>query len=56
MRHPLHFCPECLEKLWWATGADPARRFEALEGFFGKNGLVEEAAYHAAAREAIEGI
>ena len=38
-RRPAWLCPECLAKLCWATGADPAKRFERLAGFCKANGL-----------------
>jgi archaemetzincin len=31
--HPLEVCPECVAKVWWATGADPAGRYRKLEEF-----------------------
>jgi hypothetical protein len=33
-RRPLEFCPQCLAKLCYATGTDPARRFERLIAFY----------------------
>jgi len=42
-RHPL-LCPDCLAKLVWATGCDPAERNLALARFCRDQGLLEEAA------------
>jgi archaemetzincin len=41
-RMPLWLCPQCLAKLTWATGVDPADRFEKLAEFCKENGLVRE--------------
>ena len=41
-RHPLWLCPQCLAKLCWATGADPARRYRRLAEFFQENGFAAE--------------
>jgi archaemetzincin len=41
-RRPLELCPHCLAKLCYATGADPARRFERLIQFYKSHGLAEE--------------
>jgi len=45
-RRPLAFCPECLAKLLWATGADPRERFEKLIKFCEENGLENEADFY----------
>jgi len=45
-RHPLHLCPECLPKVWAATGCDPAGRFAALEAFCARHGLDPEADFY----------
>jgi archaemetzincin len=44
-RKPLWLCPVCLAKLCWATGVDPAARFERLAVFCRDNGLTEEQAF-----------
>jgi archaemetzincin len=44
-RQPAFLCPECHEKLRWNAGFDPRKRYEALAGFFGREGLEEEAAF-----------
>jgi archaemetzincin len=41
-RHPLELCPVCLAKLCHATGADPAKRFQALIEFHKTHGLKAE--------------
>lgn len=52
-RAPLHFCPDCLAKLLYATGADPLARFVALEGQARECGLRAEEAYSRRAAEII---
>ena len=42
-RHPLAFCPECSAKIWWSTGADPARRYRLLDEFCLSNKLQAQA-------------
>jgi len=34
---PMFLCPECLEKLRWNLGFDPARRYADLAAFYGKH-------------------
>jgi hypothetical protein len=41
-RQPLEVCPHCLAKLCYATGADPAKRFEKLIQFYQAHGLKAE--------------
>jgi len=41
-RHPLEVCPSCLAKLCYATGADPAKRFQGLIAFYKAHGLKAE--------------
>ncbi|MCD4728023.1 MAG: archaemetzincin [Pirellulales bacterium] len=41
-RRPLWLCPHCLAKLCYATGADPAKRFESLVKFYKVSGLKAE--------------
>lgn len=41
-RHPLEMCPHCLAKLCYATGAEPAKRFEQLIEFYRVNNLKVE--------------
>ena len=48
MRHPAYLCPECIKKLWWATGVDPSQRFRDLADFCEEHGLEEEAYYRSA--------
>jgi archaemetzincin len=42
---PAAFCPQCLAKIVYATGADPQRHFEACAGFAEANGLKPEQAF-----------
>jgi len=42
---PLHLCPDCLRKLRWTLGFDPAERYEALARFYRKSGLPVEATW-----------
>jgi archaemetzincin len=42
-RRPLAFCPDCLAKVCWATGADPLERCRRLAGFCRDSGLREQA-------------
>lgn len=47
-RRPIELCPECLAKVCWATGVDPATRFRRLawfvqaEGFDGDGAIYEK--------------
>jgi archaemetzincin len=47
-RQPLHLCPIDLDKLSYATGVDPAKRYAALEGFYRARGMTAEADFCAA--------
>jgi len=42
---PLDFCPECVQKLWWACGTDPVKRCESLREFAQQHKLEEEAEF-----------
>ncbi len=44
-RHPLYLCPECHAKILWATGADPAKRFQKLADFCERHKLSDELTY-----------
>lgn len=44
-RKPITLCPECLAKLCWATGCDPAERYKKLMDFFTENGFKSEAGF-----------
>ena len=46
-RHPLHLCPVCLRKLWWAVGFDVAAREDALAAVWARLGQADEAAWSA---------
>ncbi|BCX48145.1 Zn-dependent protease-like protein [Haloferula helveola] len=39
---PMHLCPVCLRKLWYAAKFDPAKRYGALGDFYTEHGLEEE--------------
>lgn len=52
-RAPLYFCPDCLAKLLYATGADPLSRFVALERQTREGGLRAEEAYFRRAADLI---
>ena len=54
-RQPMQLCPIDLEKLRLDLGFDPLRRYEALEGFYGRHGYAAEAAFCAARRAALAG-
>ena len=45
-RRPLWLCPECMAKVCWATGADPAARYEKLAAFCNANGLKAEEEFY----------
>ncbi|MBK9036566.1 MAG: hypothetical protein IPL61_35840 [Myxococcales bacterium] len=54
-RHPLHLCPVCLRKLWWAVGFDVAAREDALAAVWARLGLDDEAAWSARRAARIRG-
>ncbi|MEK7951466.1 archaemetzincin [Luteolibacter soli] len=39
---PMHLCPVCLRKLYYAVRFDPASRYEGLAKFYRENGFKEE--------------
>lgn len=45
-RRPLWFCPECVAKVWWATGADPVKRYADLAEFCAGHKLTEEGRFY----------
>jgi archaemetzincin len=45
-RQPIEVCPECLAKICWATGADPAERFRKLAAFCKEQGLEPQQAFY----------
>jgi len=51
-RRPLALCPECLAKVLWATGCDPAARYRRLVRFCRRHGLAEQARRFEALRRA----
>ena len=42
---PFSFCPECVQKIWWACRVDPVRRYASLAEFAKQHGLAAEAAF-----------
>jgi archaemetzincin len=38
-RRPVALCPECMAKVCWATGTDPAQRLKRLAAFCQAHGL-----------------
>ena len=53
-RRPLALCPHCLAKLCYATGVDPAKRFERLIAFCKRHGLAKEEAFYRKSLEALQ--
>jgi archaemetzincin len=51
--HPLWLCPECMAKVCWATGADPAERYRRLGEFARGHGFAREAAFFDTSREVL---
>jgi len=52
-RRPLEVCPECVAKVWHATGADPLKRVQMLEDFCRTQNLDDEAAVYQKSGSAI---
>ena len=52
---PMWVCPQCVQKIWWACSADPAKRYQRLAEFAGKYGLETEAAFWNRSREQVDG-
>jgi archaemetzincin len=42
---PMWLCPQCMQKVCWACGADPASRYRELAEFATKYGLTKEAEF-----------
>jgi len=53
-RRPIALCPECVAKICWATGTDPAQRYSKLAEFCKKNRLEKEARFYEKSLEALE--
>ena len=51
--HPLHFCPECEAKVWWACHSDPVKRYASLAEFAKTHQLVDEAAFWERSRQTL---
>jgi len=54
-RRPLALCPECVAKVWWIIGCDPAERYRKLAAFCKKCGLTHEATFYEKSLKAISG-
>jgi archaemetzincin len=52
-RHPLPFCVECEQKVWWACGLEPAKRYERLARWAAEHELEEEARFWKSSLERI---
>lgn len=53
-RRPLHLCPECVAKVWWATKCEPIKRYKTLQEFCEKNGLMPESRFYGKAIESLK--
>lgn len=53
-RRPVALCPQCVAKVWWGCGADPAQRFRVLEEFCAREGLTDEAEFYRRSLAAVE--
>jgi archaemetzincin len=53
-RRPLYLCPECVAKIWWATGSNPLQRYESLKAFCQRNGLSDEVDFFSKSIELIK--
>lgn len=53
-RRLLGFCSECEQKVWWACGVDPVKRYKALSEFSEKRKLEREAREWRAAHAALK--
>jgi len=45
-RRPLWLCAECIDKVYWATGADPLERYRQLADFAAEHGLAAEQEFY----------
>jgi len=52
-KRPIALCPECVAKVWWATGADPIDRYKKLKDFCSKHSLDEETRFYKKAISAL---
>lgn len=50
-RSSIHECPVCHQKLHWNLKFDPSKRFQSLNEFYAKHGLLDEAAWILKRRE-----
>ena len=42
---PMWLCPQCVQKVWWACSAEPAKRYQRLAEFAEKQYLAQEAEF-----------
>jgi archaemetzincin len=52
-RRPVEVCPECLAKICWATGCDPAERFRKLAEFCKQQGLEPQRQFYERLHDAV---
>ncbi len=53
---PLRFCPECLHKLWWATGVAPLDWAQKMMRYTERYDFPEESVYYEKVVKILEGI
>jgi archaemetzincin len=53
-RRPIACCPDCVAKIWWATGADPVERYRNLADFCREHGLSTEQEFYRRSIQALE--
>lgn len=52
---PMWLCPQCVQKVWWACGADPVARYRKLAEFAAQHGLAKEAEFWRRSQERLAG-
>ncbi len=52
-RRPMAMCPDCMAKICWVTGCDPAQRYRRLRDFFIRHDLKARADFYQALLETI---
>lgn len=53
-RRPIHFCPQCIPKIAWATGVDLVERSRELGAVCVRMGLQDEAEYYERSMQLLE--
>ncbi len=53
-RRPIACCPECVAKIWWATGANPVERYRKLAEFCEQHDFKAEQAFYRKSLQALE--